>query len=151
MFALTLWCILVTPPATESAAVERVLDAWHAAAAQAKEEDYFAHLSERAIFLGTDATERWTKAEFRKFAAPHFAKGKAWSFTATRRHVMFSDDQKLAWFDEDLRTGNLGPCRGSGVLVREGSAWKIIHYNLAITVPNDKFAAVKQLLAGDGK
>jgi hypothetical protein len=31
----------------------------------------------------------------------------------------------------------MGTCRGSGVLVRREGEWKIAHYNLAVTVPND--------------
>lgn len=30
----------------------------------------------------------------------------------------------------------MGLCRGSGVLVRIGSAWKIAQYNLSIPIPN---------------
>jgi hypothetical protein len=41
---------------------------------------------------------------------------------------------------------NMGPCRGSGVLVREAGAWKIAHYNLALTVPNAKLRAVREVL-----
>ncbi|HQY65026.1 MAG TPA: serine hydrolase domain-containing protein, partial [Polyangiaceae bacterium] len=44
-------------------------------------------------------------------------------------------------------TRGLGPARGSGVLVREGGRYKILQYNLAITVPNERFASVKRLLA----
>ncbi|RLB48895.1 MAG: hypothetical protein DRI90_25030, partial [Deltaproteobacteria bacterium] len=51
-----------------------------------------------------------------------------------------------AWFDEDLDTPNLGPARGSGVVIRRENRWLIVHYNLAITVPNERFKAVKQLL-----
>src|ERR1700744_2006164 len=71
-------------PAAE-AQIRAVLDDWHDAAAHADEERYFAHLGPDPVFLGTDATERWDKAAFRAYAHPHFAKGKAWSFRATRR------------------------------------------------------------------
>src|SRR5262245_16848788 len=63
----------------EGAEVEALLDDWHNAAAQADEERYFAHLAEDAIFLGTDASEGWTKEEFRAYAHPHFASGKGWT------------------------------------------------------------------------
>lgn len=126
--------------------VNKVLDAWHLAAAQADETVYFGHMAEDSIYLGTDATERWDKAAFQKFAHPYFAKGKAWTFAATRRGVQLSKDGKMAWFDEDLKTQNLGPARGSGVLRLDEGAWKIVHYNLTITVPNDRFAEVKKLL-----
>jgi hypothetical protein len=125
-------------------AVAGVLDAWHAAAAAADEEKYFAAFTPDAVFLGTDATERWTRDEFRRYAHPYFAKGKAWSFKAVSRWISFSPDRRVAWFDETLDTPNLGPCRGSGVLVRTGDAWKIAQYNLSIPVPNDLVDGIKK-------
>lgn len=133
--------------------VNKILNNWHLAAAKADEKAYFGYLAEDSVFLGTDATERWNKEEFRRFAHPHFAKGKAWAFVATRRAVMFSKDGKVAWFDEDLKTENMGPCRGSGVLVLDKGNWKIAQYNLTLTIPNDQLASVKKLLeeAAKGK
>ncbi len=118
-------------------AIANVLDAWHAAAAAADEEKYFSYFTPDAVFLGTDGTERWTRDEFRQWAHPYFAKGKAWSFKATSRWISFAPDRTVAWFDEALATPNLGPCRGSGVLVATGRGWKIAQYNLSIPIPND--------------
>ena len=98
---------------------------------------YFSYFTPDAIFLGTDATERWTREEFRKYAHPYFAKGRAWSFKSVARWITFSSEGKVAWFDEALDTPNLGPCRGSGVLVATPSGWKIAQYNLSIPIPND--------------
>ena len=42
-------------------------------------------MTDDAVFLGTDATERWDTAAFKGYAQPHFDEGKAWSFRATRR------------------------------------------------------------------
>lgn len=123
--------------------IAAALDDFHLAAAQADEARYFGHFAEGAVFLGTDATERWTKAQFQAYAHPYFAKGKAWSFRATRRAITLSPDGKTAWFDEDLATPNLGPCRGSGVLLLEGGVWKIAQYNLALTIPNGVAKDVK--------
>lgn len=134
-------------PAAEAASPElvaRVLDDWHDAAAHADEARYFGHFAEGAVFLGTDATERWTVPEFRAYAHPRFASGRAWSFHAVRRAITFTDG--VAWFDEDLATERLGPARGSGVLVRSGATWKIAHYDLSIPIPNERFAAVRALL-----
>lgn len=117
--------------------VHAVLDDWHAAAAEADFERYFDHFTVDAVFMGTDATERWSVEQFMEYARPHFQSGEAWSFTATSRHVMFDDDGNVAWFDEELDTPNLGPCRGTGVLVLEGQEWKIAHYNLSVPIPND--------------
>lgn len=130
------------PPAPE-AAVAAVLDGWHRAAARADEEAYFSAFTPDAVFLGTDATERWTRDAFRAWAHPFFARGKAWDFHATSRHVAFSPDGAVAWFDEALDTPNLGPARGSGVLVKQGGGWKIAQYNLSIPIPNDVMKDVK--------
>jgi hypothetical protein len=135
----------VAPAAPEL--VARVLDDWHDAAAHADEARYFGHFAEGAVFLGTDATERWTVPELRAYAHPRFASGKAWSFRAVRRAITFtSGTGGVAWFDEDLETERLGPARGSGVLVRSGATWKIAHYDLSIPIPNARFAAVRALL-----
>ena len=131
--------------------VHAILDDWHQAAARADEDRYFKHFTADAVFLGTDATERWTRDEFRKWAKPFFARGKAWSFKATKRHIAFSKDGAVAWFDEALDTPNLGPARGSGVLVKEGTAWKIAQYNLSVPIPNDAFTEVKKLIDAAGK
>jgi SnoaL-like domain len=125
-------------------AIANVLDDMHDAAAHADEARYFAHFADDAVFLGTDAKERWDLPAFRAFAHPYFTKGKAWSFRAVRRVVTLARDGDLAWFDEDLATEKLGPARGSGVLVRgpEG-AWKVVQYNLATVIPNERFAAAR--------
>jgi hypothetical protein len=136
------------PRDADRAAIGRVLDDWHDAAARADEARYFAHFAPGGVFLGTDASERWDVEAFRKYAHPHFAKGKAWTMRATKREVTFSADGALAWFDEALETVNLGPSRGSGVLVRTDAGWKIAQYNLTITVPNERFDEVKKLLYG---
>ncbi|HHH11945.1 MAG TPA: DUF4440 domain-containing protein [Sorangium sp.] len=132
---------------TATARINQVLDDWHRAAANANEKTYFEHMTSDAIFLGTDATERWDKAAFRAFAHPHFARGKAWSFTPTRRAVILSEQGTVAWFDEDLATPNLGPARGSGVLLKQQGVWRIAHYNLTLTIPNASLDAVKKVLA----
>lgn len=134
----------VVPTADAEAEVRRTLDDFHDAAAKADEARYFAHFAKDGVFLGTDATERWDVAAFRAYAHPHFAKGKAWTMRAKVRFVVVRGD--VAWFDEALETEKLGPARGSGVLVREGGVFKLAQYNLAITVPNERFGAVRALL-----
>lgn len=117
--------------------VGRVLDDFHLAAAQADEARYFGHLAGNAVFLGTDGSERWEKEAFRAFAHPHFAQGKGWTFTPRDRHVTFSTDGTVAWFDEALDSATYGACRGSGVLENTKEGWKIAQYNLSIPIPND--------------
>ena len=118
------------------AQINNTLDAWHKAAAEANYSNYFDALADDAIFIGTDATENWTKPAFQAFAKPYFDKGKAWNFTALERHIYISEDKKTAWFDELLDT-RMKICRGSGVLVFINKQWKIKHYVLSMTIPND--------------
>ena len=120
----------------EKEAINTLLDSWHKAASDANFKDYFNALSENSIYIGTDATENWTKKEFEIWAKPYFDKGKAWSFTALQRNIYFSPDKKLAWFDELLDT-QMKICRGSGILEKSNGQWKIKHYVLSMTVPND--------------
>jgi ketosteroid isomerase-like protein len=133
--------------------ISRVLDDWHEGAARAEEARYFNHFAPGAVFLGTDASERWSLEDFRHWAHPKFSAGKAWTFKVRRRAVNVARTGDFAWFDEDLDTKNMGPARGTGVMVRGGSDghWRIIQYALALTVPNDKLKDVKKLLATDGE
>ena len=41
----------------------------------------------------------------------------------------------------------MGPCRGTAVVKRDGpDGWKIAHFTLSMTVPNDKVDGVIELL-----
>lgn len=116
--------------------VNKVLDKWHKAAAEANFETYFNLMTTDAIFIGTDATENWNYSSFKEFSKPYFDRGKAWSFESVARNIFFSEDKKIAWFDELLDT-QMKLCRGSGVLKKENGNWKIAHYVLSIAVPNE--------------
>jgi hypothetical protein len=122
------------------------LDTWHKAATEANFVNYFDALTDDSIFIGTDATENWTKPAFQAFAKPYFDKGKAWSFTSLERHIYFSTDKKMAWFDELLNT-QMKICRGSGVLVLIDGKWKIKHYVLSMTIPNENVDEVVKIKA----
>lgn len=126
-------------PVTETEikqSVDSVLTQWHQAAAKADFDGYFSWMTSDAIFIGTDATENWNINEFMEFSRPYFDKGQAWSFTAVERHVYVSEDLQTVWFDELLDTW-MKLCRGSGVMKKENGQWKIAHYVLSVTVPND--------------
>jgi len=124
--------------------VETTIDAWHKAASEAKLEEYFSLMTKDGVFIGTDPTENWQNEAFMAFSKPYFDKGKAWSFTSIERNVYFSEDKKIAWFDELLDT-HMKICRGSGVLKLENGKWKIAHYVLSITIPNDNIDEVVKL------
>ncbi|MFG0317980.1 MAG: nuclear transport factor 2 family protein [Planctomycetota bacterium JB042] len=127
----------VRAEAAAKAAVAAVLDDFHAAAAAADGRRYFSHFAPDGVFLGTDATERWSVPEFRAYAAPYFDAGRGWTYVATERHVGLSADGGTAWFDERLHNEKYGEVRGSGALRRIGETWRIAQYNLAFPVPND--------------
>jgi hypothetical protein len=112
------------------------MDAWHLAATQANEKAFFGAMDDNSIYIGTDASERWTKSEFLAFAKPYFDKGKAWDFKAYERDIHVSIDGRYVWFSELLTTW-MGVCRGSGILYKTANGWKIEQYHLAVTVPND--------------
>lgn len=141
-------CATTTPRDVqqETAAVSQTVDAWHKAAADADEGRYFGLMTADAVFLGTDATERWNAASFREFAHPYFAKGKAWTFVPHDRHVMISPAGDVAWFDEKLDSASYGDCRGSGVLEKTAGGWRIAHYNLTIPIPNALAKSVVQMI-----
>ena len=127
-------------------AIGTLLDSFNDAAAKADFERYFGYFADEAVFMGTDATEHWDKEAFKVWAKPHFDKKKTWDFKAIARNIFFSKTGDTAWFDELLDTQMI-ICRGSGVLVREGSDWKISQYVLSMTVPNDNVDAVVKIKA----
>lgn len=116
--------------------VNITLDSWHESAANANFESYINLMTPNAVFIGTDATENWQLEAFKVFSKPYFDKGKAWSFTPLQRNIYFSENKKTAWFDELLDT-QMKICRGSGVLIKVGDKWKIAHYVLSMTIPNE--------------
>jgi ketosteroid isomerase-like protein len=120
--------------------IAQLADDWHAAAARADSAAFFDALMDGAIYIGTDPGEHWTKEEFLAFAA-----GKAWAFTATDRHVFHDPGESVAYWDELLDTW-MGTCRGTGVAKRIDGQWKIAHYTLSLTVPNDDMEAVRSVI-----
>lgn len=136
LLLFTLTINLINAQQSPKEEINKTLNLWHKAASNANFKEYFNFLTEDAIFIGTDAKENWNKSEFIAFAKPYFDKGKAWDFKLIERNIYFSEDNKTAWFDELLDT-HMKICRGSGVLVRINNTWKIKHYVLSMTIPND--------------
>ncbi len=123
-------------PADQVKHLNALLDDWHLAASRADSDKFFGAMTDDAIYIGTDATENWVKKDFIVWSKPFFDRGKAWSFTRLERNIYFDKSGNTAWFDELLNT-QMKICRGSGVLVKENSTWKIAHYVLSMTIPND--------------
>lgn len=132
------------PLEAEKAAINRTLDAWHRAAAEAQWAPYFALMTPEGVFIGTDATENWQNQAFRTFSKPYFDQGKAWHFVSVQRNTYLNAKGDTAWFDELLDTP-MKICRGSGVLVKTEAGWKIAQYVLSLTVPNANTAEVVKI------
>lgn len=130
--------------------IQTLVNNWHRDAAVANADAYFGAMTSDAIFLGTDATERWTRGEFREWSKKYFESKKTWDFKTKERHVYFSSDKKIAWWDEKLDTW-MGVCAGAGVAVLTSEGWKIAHYQLAMMIPNEKVKSVLELLQPNSK
>lgn len=143
-------CLFLNPAVsgqgTDSLSLQlnRFLDRWHHAAAEADHDAYIGAMTANGVYIGTDATERWTTAEFSTWSKPWFDRKRTWNFRAVDRHIDLASDNLTAWFDELLDT-QMGLCRGSGVLVKQAGAWKIAQYVLSPTVPNDLINRVTAL------
>jgi hypothetical protein len=124
--------------------ITELIDQWHLDASNTNFESYFNAMSKDGIFIGTDPAENWTIEEFMAFSKPYFDQKSAWDFNAVDRNIYFGTDYQTAWFDELLDTW-MGVCRGSGVVVKENEVWKIKHYVLSITIPNDNIEQVIEL------
>lgn len=121
---------------SNSSQVNSLINKWHQAAAVADEEVFFNCMEDDAIYLGTDASEKWTKKELQEWSKEIFKRDTAWAFTPLERSIYFNNDSSLCWFDEKLDTW-MGECRGTGVLKNSTSGWRISHYNLSVTIPNE--------------
>ncbi len=121
--------------------INNTLNQWHKDVADSNFDAYFNKMTSNSVFVGTDASEVWSKQKFKEFAKPFFDKKETWNFTSINRNIYFSSDQKTAWFDEILDTW-MGICRGSGVIVRDDNNWKIAHYVLSATIPNEDMKKV---------
>ncbi len=115
-------------------AVARVLDRFHEAAAAADWDAYFGLMSEDAVFLGTDASERWPREAFRAYAA---GREGGWRYVPRERHINLTPDGASAWFDELLDNAAYGTSRGTGVLIRTADGWRISQYHLTFPIPNE--------------
>jgi hypothetical protein len=116
----------------------RVLDALHREAAQANWDKYFALYRKDAVFLGTDASERWNMMQFEGYARPT----QGWRYEVTDRKLIQLD--KVILFDELLENDGYGVSRGTGALVLTDDEWKLAQYHLSFPIPN---AMAKEITA----
>jgi len=138
-----IFLVAVTAPSqafeTDKSSVDNVLNEFHEAASKADWDTYFGLMSDDAVFLGTDAAERWDRETFRHGYA---SKSKGWTYILRERHINFTPDGNSAWFDELLDNDNYGTSRGTGILIRTSAGWKISQYHLTFPIPNDLAAGI---------
>jgi hypothetical protein len=131
--------------------ISQLLDHFHAAASAAHFDEYFGLFAPDGVFIGTDPGERWTVAQFKAYAKPHFDKGEGWTYKSTQRHIDVAPDGQHAWFDELLDNKWLGVCRGTGALRLIDGQWRVEQYALTIPVPNEAADAVTKLMRSQSK
>ena len=124
--------------------ISGILNKWHNDASQANHEAYIGAMAPDGVYIGTDASEHWSVAEFSKWSKPYFDRKHTWHFTAFNRHLYLAPDGTTAWFDELLIT-QMGVCRGSGVLSKQDGQWKIAQYVLSAAIPNEVMKTVTAL------
>lgn len=152
--ALAALALLTAAPqqaADPTIAAGLVVDQMHRAASRADGPTYFDTFTPDARFIGTDAAERWTLAQFRAYATPYFSQGKGWTYRPHDRVATLAPGECrcIVWFDELLDNDAYGLVRGSGVVRLTEAGWKIEQYVLSLPVPNDKAKAVVALIAAD--
>ena len=141
-------CEELSPTIDYEADIRKLATDWHLAATNADSAAYFDAIANDGYYLGTDKGEHWSKTEFLGFAAPYFARGKAWSFVATERHVFYDENRQIGFWDEVLDTW-MGPCRGTAVVERQADGkFKINHYTLSMLVPNERVQEVIKAIGG---
>lgn len=127
-------------------AVNRVLDDFHDAAAHGNKQRYLGHLSDDAVFMGTDEWERWPKhPEFHDYVNSRFKDGKGWNYTSVERTIRFGKRSDIAWFDEVLYSETNGRFRGTGVLTLQSGKWKLEHYAMSFLILNENWDEVVEL------
>lgn len=121
----------------EKLTIDQLINKWHQSAAVADEDVFFGFFAPDGIYIGTDKSEYWTPQELKEWSKKFFDRDSAWDFKPLNRHIYFSHDGSVAWFDEHLDTW-MGTCKGSGVLEKINDEWMLKHYDLSIAVPNEK-------------
>jgi len=148
-FAAAALLALSAPDAASSlggspqAAAASALEAMHAAAARSDGAAWADRLAPGLVWVGNETSERWDREAFLGFAAPVFARGEGWIYSARdaggQRHVTLAPDPCgcVAWFDEVLDSVTYGTARGEGMLVRDGETWRVLRYALSYPIPNE--------------
>lgn len=127
-------------------AIGQLIDDFHDAAAHGDKGRYLGHMTDDAVFMGTDEWERWPKQpEFIDYVGTRFKDGSGWSYRSVERNIRIADSVDIAWFDEVLFSEQNGRFRGTGVVARQDGEWKIAHYAMSFLVLNENWEEVIEL------
>ncbi len=129
--------IFLTISQDDKIKINKILDNLHYYASVADGDKYFKLFDTNGVFLGTDATERWTVNEFKDYALKRFESGTGWTYYPINRNIYLNNNKNTAWFDEELSNEKYGVFRGTGVLIKTDEGWKISQYNLLLPIPNE--------------
>ena len=130
----------------DKAAINSLVDGLHEAAAKADKDGYLNHFTKDGVFMGTDDWERWPmEPDFKAYVAERFKGGTGWTYKSLERHIAFSPDNNVAWFDEILTSEKWGLFRGTGVVLKQEGQWKTAHYSMSVLVPNEVWVSVSDL------
>ncbi len=141
-----LLCLHGVANSSEVDEIGKVLDDFHDAAAHGDKHRYLGHLSEDAVFMGTDEWERWPKnPDFSDYVDSRFENGRGWNYKSVDREIRVSESADVAWFDEVVFSETNGRFRGTGVLTMQTGRWKISHYAMSFLIPNEDWNEVIEL------
>ncbi|WOT06958.1 nuclear transport factor 2 family protein [Shewanella youngdeokensis] len=122
-----------------------LLDNLNIYSANADWDNYFDLYADNGIFIGTDVTEHWNKAQFEKYARPT----NGWRYDLTSRTMAQHGD--VIWFDEILHSDAYGVSRGTGTLIKTAKGWKIGQYHLSFPIPNKLAKSITQQIKAAAK
>lgn len=150
MFALVAVWLAAAAAAQEAGptvdSIGAVIDDFHDAAAHGDKARYLGHMTDDAVFMGTDEWERWPRRPaFEDYVNSRFQDGRGWTYRSVEREVAVSELGNVAWFDEVIFSETNGRFRGTGVLLLQGGEWKIAHYAMSFLVFNENWAEVIDL------
>ena len=130
----------------DDVAIAAVIDDFHDAAAHGDNARYLGHMTDDAVFMGTDEWERWPKQpDFVDYVGGRFKDGNGWTYRSVERNIQLADAGNIAWFDEVIFSETSGRFRGTGVVVLENGTWKIAHYAMSFLVFNENWQDVIEL------
>ena len=75
--------------------LNQILDQWHRDAATFNHTAYIDAMTDNGVFIGTDATENWTRAEFSTWSKPYFDQKRTWNFNPFNRHLYFESATRV--------------------------------------------------------